>query len=56
MFGANVSFPLSENRNLALGAAYDLALTDLFDSEDSYKNRVLYLYAGFTTLLGGGAG
>lgn len=53
--GVGVGFPLSEAHVLSFGGTYDLGLTDVFSSEGdfSYKNRVLYLWVSFGSMIGG---
>ncbi len=53
LFGGSLGFPLTEQLGGSIGADYDLGLTDLFDSEGSFKNRVLYLWVSVTAMIGG---
>jgi hypothetical protein len=53
--GVGLGVPISEAHVLSFGGTYDFGLTDIFSSEDdfSYKNRVLYLWVSFGSMIGG---
>jgi hypothetical protein len=53
--GVALSHPLSESHTVSFGISYDLGLTDIFGSESDYsfKNRVLSLWAGIGSMIGG---
>jgi hypothetical protein len=51
--GAGIGFPLSEPYNVSFGVSFDFGLTDLYDIDSGYKNRVIYLWASLGTVIGG---
>lgn len=51
--GAGIGFPLSEPYSASFGVSFDFGLTNIFDTEGTYKNRVIYLWGSVGTMIGG---
>lgn len=51
--GAGLGFPLGEAHTASVGVSFDFGLTDVFESENGYKNRVIYLWGSVGTTIGG---